>query len=160
MLFPTIDRHSAPRPQCFTRFPSFTGCRRRVWFLFLRHRRQSPWATFDCQALVERARRALSLSYHAASRGWVLKHRFLYVLFYARALNCRNDRAATAHGCSSFLGSCSRVLSDNVMVAEPDLRDVPPLPLHIWPQVTHADAARSACSCCCCRGFGGLGLVQ
>ena len=46
------------------------------------------------------------------------------------------------------------------MIGEPDLRDVPPLPLHIWPQATHADAARSVCPCCCCRGFGGLGLVQ
>ena len=90
----------------------------------------------------------------------VMKHRFLHVLFYASAPNCRNDRAAPAHGRSPFLGSCSRVLSDNVVFAEPDLRDVPPLPLHIWPQVTHADAARSACSCCCCRGLGGLGLVQ
>ena len=63
--------------------------------------------------------------------------------FCVRAPNCRNDRAAPArppsHGRPSFLGSCSRVLSDYAMVAAPDLRDVPPLPLHIWPQVTHAD---------------------
>ena len=67
-----------------------------------------------------------------------------HVLLYTRAPNCRNDRAAPAHGRSSFLGSCSPVLSDFVMVAAPDLRDVPPLPLHIWPQVTHADAGPHA----------------
>jgi len=40
-----------------------------------------------------------------------------------------------AYGRSLFLGSWSRVLSDYAMVAAPDLRDVPPLPLNIWPQV-------------------------
>jgi len=41
----------------------------------------------------------------------------------------------------SLVFSCSLVLCNYLMVDAPDLRDVPPLPLHIWPQVTHPDAS-------------------
>ena len=62
LLLPTIDRHPAPRSLCFTRCPSFTRCRLSSMInLPVAYRRQSPWAIFDCQALFERARRALSL---------------------------------------------------------------------------------------------------
>ena len=38
--------------------------------LLAAHRRQLPWAPCDSQSLVERARRALPLSGHAAKKGW------------------------------------------------------------------------------------------
>ena len=38
----------------------------------------------------------------------------------------------------------ARFLSDNVMVAVPDMRDLPPLQLHIWQQVTHTAAGTHA----------------
>jgi len=84
----------------------------------------------------------------------MLKHRFL--VFHYTSTTCSSTpvrptaetagQRPAAHGRSSFLGSWSRVHSDNLIVAALDLRDVPPLPLHIWSQLTHADAARTASS--------------
>ena len=77
-----------------------------------------------------------------------LKHRFFvplhlhHVLLNDRAPNCRNDRAVPAHCRLSFLGSCSPALGCYAVVTAPDLRGVPPLPLHIWPQVTPGRTTR------------------
>ena len=144
MLMPTIDRQPAPQSLCFTRCPSFTRCRPASTRYGPSSRgTPSPVAKGDLRlsGAVQTSTTSSASFGPCGEPRLVLKHRFLvfhccHLLLCARAPNCRNDRAAPARSCrSSFLGSCSRVLSDYAMVAAPDLRDVPPLPLNIWPQV-------------------------
>ena len=82
---------------------------------------------------------------------FVLKHRFL--VFHCTSTTCSSTPVrptAETTGQRPPMAAlrsllvAARFLSDNVMVAVPDLRDVPPLPLHIWPQVTHAVAGPHA----------------
>ena len=171
MSLPAIDRHPAPRSLCFACCPSFTRCRpSSTRYASSSRGTPSPIAVGNLQlsgAVRTSTTSELSL-FRAARRTKAGAEASLprvslpprAVLRPCAQLRKRQGSAPPAHGRSSFLGSCSRVLSGYVVVAAQDSRNVPPLPLKIWPQVTHADAARWACSCCCCWGVGGLSLVQ
>ena len=68
-----------------------------------------------------------------------------YVFFSRHTVANRLGRPSTVRRCSNEHGELClfrAVWRTNYVVAvAPDLRDAPPLPLHIWPQVTNADAA-------------------
>jgi len=110
-LLPTIDRHPAPRSLCFTCFPSFTSCRPSSTRYDSSFRgAPSPIAVGNLRLSgAVRTSTTSSASFGPCGKPrLVLKHRFLvflchHVLFCARALSCRNDRAALARSWPLFV---------------------------------------------------------
>jgi len=99
----------------------------------------------------------------------VLEHRFLMfhcptprAALHVRQCALLQKRQGPPMAVLRSLVVAARFSSDNLMVAASDLRNVPPLLLHIWrnlPPLSLHDTS-STCPCCCSRSFGGLGIAH
>ena len=109
-LFPTIDRHLRTSVAVLHALPVFHLVSSSSLILLLAaHRCQSPWATCDCQALVDEHDELClfrtiwrTKADAEASLPRVPLH-LHHVFFYARAPNCRNSRAASGRSWPLFV---------------------------------------------------------